>query len=86
MTGICIRLSMCGPLSDAAKEIEQKYDHAPSVKEIKERLAEELQEKGEQYKEIVAVSALGDDERVYYDAEIIENDTSLSVLPPVSGG
>lgn len=54
-----------------------------SVQQIKAALAQQL---GEQYKTLVEESVLANDNEILPNAYILQEETPLSILPPVCGG
>ena len=58
-------------------------DAGSSVQKIKAVLVQQL---GEQHKTLVEESVLANDNEILPNAYILQEETSLSILPPVCGG
>lgn len=58
-------------------------DAGSSVQKIKEALVQQL---GEQHKTLVEESVLANDNAILPNAYILQEETPLSILPPVCGG
>ena len=58
-------------------------DAGSSVQQIKAALVQQL---GEQHKTLVEDSVLANDDAILPNAYILQEETALSILPPVCGG
>lgn len=83
MSTITLPIKCFGVFRQFGDQLAVKIKTGSSVQQIKAALAQQL---GEQHKTLIEESVLANDNDILPNAYILQEETALSILPPVCGG
>jgi molybdopterin converting factor small subunit len=83
MDNMTLKINFFGSFRRIGNDISFPVPRNSSVNTIKAALVEKI---GQQYRILVEESVLADKDKILSENQILEEGTTLSILPPVCGG